>query len=540
VLLVGLGLGALAGCGRDPAVVATYRGGVITRDELEHRVMALPEARRGPSEGEGLRAWNQRLARRMVLEKVLVPAERYVLREGTVIEPGPWRRLLVRALTEREGLRRVEVPEDSVMSFYERNWSRFFLPEGAAFQHVFLPFEPGTSPGDKAVVRARADSVHGLAVSGVDFADLVDRYSLSESRQWGGRVGVVFRGQLSPEFERVVFSLQVGEISDPVATEYGYHILKVVERRAEELKSVEEAAPVIKRELALAELATMKDVFFEQLDREFPVTVSEDVYYDSAEDSAVVLAVAGLTVTRAEVSVWLEQMRREPGDREELRALLQAVGREEQLYRRALSDGLSDDPFVVARYRASIGRAFVDSVLKQHVAALEIEEEVLRAHYDEQRMRFSEPKRWHAREIVITAGEDQAYETWQRARQVADRARRGEDFGELARRHSSAPSASRGGDLGELTLWDTARRGPEFQKSLFALAEEEVSDAVRADGGYIILKLERITEAEERSFEDVKDRVRVAYIQQNEVSLLKETGGRIAAEAGYRFVGERG
>lgn len=67
--------------------------------------------------------------------------------------------------------------------------------------------------------------------NGGDFANYARRYSLCPSSQNGGQLGCFGRGQMVPEFERKAFSLNVGEISDPVMTQFGWHLIKVDDRK---------------------------------------------------------------------------------------------------------------------------------------------------------------------------------------------------------------------------------------------------------------------------------------------------------------------
>ncbi len=526
----------LLACAGDKNVVATYRGGKVTKDDLERRVMSLTEKQRAPGRGESRRDWEEKLAGEIVLERVLVSPERMTLQRGTMLRPGPWARFLVQQFKTLEGQEMVDVPDDSVAAFYERNWSRFFIPEGVKFQHVFLPFEPGDGTQEKAAARALADSVRAYAFSGTDFDELVERYSGSESRGWQGRVSMMFRGQLPACIEAVVFSLEAGEISAPVATEHGYHVIKVLERQAEELRSLEDVGPIIRRQLATEELVSRRSIYMERLNEEIPIHLNAEAFFATEPGSTVVLNVADERITKAEIAKWLEEQHLEPKDREEMEELLLAMGAEAQLYEQA-SRRFSDDQAILERYSARVGQVYVDSVLAQKLRMVELDEQLLEDHYEAHALRFSSPRTWSTREILIAGPEGERYDAWKRANEVVELARRGEGFADLAKKYSSSPSAADGGWLGKLTLQDTANRGPDLQKTLRALKQGEVSDPLRVDGGYLILKLETIDEPVERAFDEVKEQVREAYISKNKGQLIKELRDMLLKQTGFRYKG---
>ena len=67
--------------------------------------------------------------------------------------------------------------------------------------------------------------------AGADFADLAKQYSSCPSGRSGGDLGEFGRGQMVPEFDKVVFSAEVGSVEGPVKTQFGYHLLEVTSRR---------------------------------------------------------------------------------------------------------------------------------------------------------------------------------------------------------------------------------------------------------------------------------------------------------------------
>jgi len=66
--------------------------------------------------------------------------------------------------------------------------------------------------------------------AGADFGKIAEENSLCPSRQQGGDLGEFFQGQMVPEFDKVVFSAEVGKVHGPVKTDFGYHLIEITSR----------------------------------------------------------------------------------------------------------------------------------------------------------------------------------------------------------------------------------------------------------------------------------------------------------------------
>jgi len=108
------------------------------------------------------------------------------------------------------------------------------MPKRANVSHIVIKTKPGASSDSLAVRQLR--DLKTKIQEGADFAELAQQYSQDPgSRRQGGDLGFVSRGTLVPEFEQVAFALQQGAISDIVKTEFGYHLIKLEERRGEKV-----------------------------------------------------------------------------------------------------------------------------------------------------------------------------------------------------------------------------------------------------------------------------------------------------------------
>ncbi len=132
-------------------------------------------------------------------------------------------------LISRE-LSKISVAPSEIEEFFDKY--RDSLPEhpdAVKLSHLLLEIKPGQATIDSA--KAKAERVKKLLDDGGDFAELAREYSEDPSASSGGDLGYFGRGDLVEEFEKAAFALDVGEISEPVLTRYGYHIIKCVDKQ---------------------------------------------------------------------------------------------------------------------------------------------------------------------------------------------------------------------------------------------------------------------------------------------------------------------
>ena len=145
---------------------------------------------------------------------------------------------------------RIQIPDQKVQEYYNTNKSRYARPEQVHARHILLK----TEGKDDAAVRAQAEDLVKQLRAGANFEELAKKYSEDEgSAPNGGDLGLFGRGRMVPEFEDAAFSLPVNQISDPVKTQYGYHIIQVTEKQTAYQMEFALVKDQIYRELALPE-----------------------------------------------------------------------------------------------------------------------------------------------------------------------------------------------------------------------------------------------------------------------------------------------
>jgi peptidyl-prolyl cis-trans isomerase C len=134
-----------------------------------------------------------------------------------------------------------DVSDAELERYYRDNEYRLTLPEQVRVRHILLTWKPLGTQDDRAAIRRQMDPILERASNGEDFAALATEFSDDyATRTSGGDTGLFHRGQMVPEFEAAAFALEPGEISDPVETVYGVHILKLEERRESRLLPLDE------------------------------------------------------------------------------------------------------------------------------------------------------------------------------------------------------------------------------------------------------------------------------------------------------------
>lgn len=146
----------------------------------------------------------------------------------------------------------IHLPESELRADYERNKARFVEEEQLRARHILIKNADGTTAGE-ARAKARADSLYDVIKKGVDFVDLVERFSEDAgTAPAGGDLGWFGRGRMVKEFEQAAFALAKGEVSAPVKTRFGYHIIRLDDRQAGRTRPFEEVRREIFYRLAAA------------------------------------------------------------------------------------------------------------------------------------------------------------------------------------------------------------------------------------------------------------------------------------------------
>jgi len=157
----------------------------------------------------------------------------------------PERRVVQYAFLDLEQLRlHANIPQDQIRAYYNEHIDGYKQPDRAHVAHILFK-TVGKTDAEAEEIHKKAEDVQKRAKSGANFGDLAKQYSEDTSKEKGGDLDWIVRGQTVPEFEQAAFSLPIGSVSDLVKTQYGFHIVKVIDRQAARTQALDEVFPQI-------------------------------------------------------------------------------------------------------------------------------------------------------------------------------------------------------------------------------------------------------------------------------------------------------
>jgi len=178
----------------------------------------------------------------------------------------PEKRVARFALIDLNQLRQnAQISDDELKLQYQQNIQQFQLSNRVHVQHILL-MTVGKTDAEAEEIRQKAEDVLKQAKKGAKFEDLAKKYSEDPgTKDKGADLGWITQGQTVPEFEKTAFGLEKDKISDLVKTQYGFHIIKVLDKETAHTKPFEEVKDSIKTPLLLSKADKQASVLADQL-----------------------------------------------------------------------------------------------------------------------------------------------------------------------------------------------------------------------------------------------------------------------------------
>ena len=242
-------------------ILASFNGQTITLGEFDQLWEEVPEEYK-------LQLDKSMLLDQLISEKLLMQeAKNMGLEEDNVVLEQIKKmteQILVQVLIEREILDKVNINDQEVSEYYEQNKESFTEKEQVYLYNILLETEE------------EAQDILEQLKAGGDFSEIAKEKSTGPSAAQGGDLGYLTKGTIIPEIEEVVFALEVEELSEVVKSDYGFHILKITEKKPETVRTLEEVKEEIIQTLLPAKQKEAFDNLLEELKGKAEIEINEE------------------------------------------------------------------------------------------------------------------------------------------------------------------------------------------------------------------------------------------------------------------------
>lgn len=180
---------------------------------------------------------------------------------------------LCEIVIEREVKSKIEIKEEEARKFYDENPARFERPETVRAAHILLSTvdkdtQKPIPAAKKKEQEALAKKLKERAEKGEDFGKLAKEFSEDPGSKEKGGEYTFGRGEMVPEFETAAFSMKTNQVSDPVETKFGYHIIKTLQKIPAEKVEFAKVLPDLKEGLVQQEAQKHLPEYFEKIQKE--------------------------------------------------------------------------------------------------------------------------------------------------------------------------------------------------------------------------------------------------------------------------------
>lgn len=168
-------------------------------------------------------------------------------------------------------------PSDQELSVYlEQNRNRYDKPEQVHARHILIRVEPDAPEADVVEAQKQLEDLKKELEGGADFAELAQKHSQDPgSAPNGGDLGFFGRGQMVKEFEEAAFALEPGQISEPVRTQFGFHLIKVEEKKPAEHPGLSQIRDQVLKDFVTAEREKRFNAWYKELKQKAKITITD-------------------------------------------------------------------------------------------------------------------------------------------------------------------------------------------------------------------------------------------------------------------------
>jgi peptidyl-prolyl cis-trans isomerase C len=260
VVICAITLAISAGCVKKEEKVekdflAKVNDKIITQEYFMQKLNSLPEwAKERFTTEEGKRQFLEEIIKEELLfqdaMRTGIDKEKDFLNKVDEFK----RMTLVSTLLKREVEGKAVTDDKEIRDFYEKHSDTYKLGDQVRARHILVDTEE------------EAEEILQKILKDENFGELAKNFSKDHSTaEKGGDLGFFGKGRMVPEFEQAAFSLKAGEVSEPIKTKFGYHIIKVIEIKEGEQREFEEVKSIVERRLKAEKQKSLFDTYIQSL-----------------------------------------------------------------------------------------------------------------------------------------------------------------------------------------------------------------------------------------------------------------------------------
>jgi peptidyl-prolyl cis-trans isomerase C len=194
--------------------------------------------------------------------------------EKETSRPEAKRSVLQSLYIEKNDPKAIEVTEKEISDFYTKNKERFSTPEQVQASHILIKVEKDATDKEKAEAKKKIEELKKQIDGGADFAKVAKENSACPSSSQGGDLGFFGRGQMVPAFEKTTFAMKVGDVSDVVETQFGYHLIKKTGEKPAKVTPLKEVASGIKAQLKIQKTFVAQQGIIDKLKKDADIKIT--------------------------------------------------------------------------------------------------------------------------------------------------------------------------------------------------------------------------------------------------------------------------
>jgi peptidyl-prolyl cis-trans isomerase C len=179
---------------------------------------------------------------------------------------------VIQQVIEQEVYNKIEIDEERIKTYYEENKNVLQLPESVEASHILIMVNEERTEADAL---SKIQSIKAEIDGGLDFGEAALEYSEGPSNVQKGSLGQFGRGQMVPEFETVAFDQEVGVVSDPVLTQFGYHLILTTAKNEAETADYEEVKGYIEQQMSKEESNAKASEYIEEIKKKANIILPE-------------------------------------------------------------------------------------------------------------------------------------------------------------------------------------------------------------------------------------------------------------------------